>query len=203
MGHRAYGREVVLLGEVDVGGSNKFRCAKFVGEGSHDIILPVAAETTTGAKVGETEPRIVLGYLDLGVESLLRHAHVHEYVLEVDLIHDGKNGDFEKHGEEPVALGHDGKLAALEVGRDVLAVEHEVHEEVGIVAFDESDGPEVVDLVRVEADGAEMVDFLVDSGEHGGREDCPIPALELVADVGRRELVQDGLLHGKFIHVVI
>jgi len=201
--HRADGSEVVFLGEIDIGGSDELGKTDFIGKGLDDILLPVEGETAASSEIREPEVLVVSDHGDLGREGFLRRVHVHDHPLEINLIHNGEDGNLEENGEEPVALGYDGKMSVVEARGDMLTVEAEVLEEIGIVLLDEADGSEIGDLVIREAKRAEMVDFLVDPGEHFRSENVPVPALELASDIRRGELVQDTLHHGKFIFVGI
>ena len=207
MGVGADGLQAVLHRQPHVGGADAV--GGFLGEAADDHVLPLAGEAAAAAEFGELEGVLAcLEVRDLLVQLLFcRGAQGCVVVLhaEVDLVDNLQQVDLELHGgEERAAYGNVQVTAHAQADIHIIADGPPQAQELHIVALDEADGAQIVQLRFGEGQRAEVVDLRVDFVEHVlGEGHIRVAAAEVVlaAEIGM--LVEDDLIHVEFVQVCV
>ena len=181
------------------------------GQGLHHFALPVAAVAPAQAKVEQLERmaqrgllRQCLQLLHFGGQALAAPSQRAYRVkaAKVQLVDNGQRKNLEAHHMHLRATRDDVQLVALGPGADEVALKLEDAQEVDKVAADVAQSPHVVEFVRREAQGAQVVQRGVHFGQQlRQRIGRRVAAHKTVFALGLGVAVQQRLPHREFVQI--
>ena len=205
VGIGADGGQVVFPGQVHIGGTGAV--LRFGGQAADHLVLPLPGKPPAAAELRKGEGILAgIEILDLLLQPRSRRGLQSGVIIvqaEIDLVDDFQQIDFKLHGGEHGALHRQQQLSAVrKTGVDILPDGMPQPKELHIVALDEADGAQIVQLVLVKAKRAQIVDLVVDLLQHlRSKDNVFIAALEIVFSVQVRVLVENHLVHIELIQI--
>ena len=198
-------RDIVLHRKIDIRGADAF--VSLLTEPPHDHILPFARQSSAAAEFGKSECiRAVVQCFDLRVQLFLRRS-AQPFVIklhpEIDLVDDLQQVDLKLHRGEQRAVHNDLQLAVfIELCGHIIADRMPQAQKFDIIILDEADRAQIIQLLLLEAQRAEMVDLLVDLLHHLRRKDNAfVAAFEIILAAEIGVLVKNDLIHIEFIQI--